>query len=370
MKTEGAIKVIISGGGTGGHVFPAIAIATAIKAKEPDADILFVGAKGKIEMEKVPQAGFPIKGLWISGFHRKLTLRNLMFPVKLVNSLARAMGIVNKFKPQVAVGVGGFASGPVLKVAALLGVKTVLQEQNSYAGVTNKLLAQKADKICVAYEGMERYFPKEKLVLTGNPVRKELTNSKATLSEALKYFGLQEGKKTICVFGGSLGAKSINVALAAQAEEIKAHPEVQILWQVGKLYEETYKDCVTAQLPNVKIRTFVDRMDMAYQMADLIVCRAGALTISEICLMGKPAVLVPSPNVAEDHQTKNAMALVEKNAAVFLKDSASKEELFATALKVLKDEKLLKDLADNSLDMAHPDAADEIADEIIKLAKS
>lgn len=370
MKTEEAIKVIISGGGTGGHVFPAIAIAEAIKAKEPTADILFVGAKGKIEMEKVPQAGFPIKGLWISGFHRKLTMRNLMFPVKLIASLTKAIGIVQRFKPQVAVGVGGFASGPVLKIASMMGVKTVLQEQNSYAGVTNKLLAQKASNICVAYEGMERYFPKEKLILTGNPVRTELANSGVSKAEALAHFGLESGKKTICVFGGSLGAKSINVALAAQAEAIKAHPEVQILWQVGKLYEEQYRNCATAQLPNVKILAFVDRMDMAYQMADLVVCRAGALTISELCLMGKPSVLIPSPNVAEDHQTKNAMALVEKNAAVFLKDTESEEKLFSTALDVLADDAKLKELSANSLAMAHPNAAEDIASVIINLAKS
>ncbi len=367
MKAKEAIKVIISGGGTGGHVFPAIAIAEAIKAKEPDADILFVGAKGKIEMEKVPKAGFPIRGLWISGFHRKLTVRNLLFPIKLVSSLVKAIGIVNSFKPQVAVGVGGFASGPVLKIANMMGVKTVLQEQNSYAGVTNKLLAQKADKICVAYEGMERYFPKDKIVLTGNPVRTALANSGVSKEEALRYFGLETGKKTICVFGGSLGAKSINVALEEQANIIGQHPEVQVLWQVGKLYEEQYRKGRAAQLPNVKMTAFVDRMDMAYQMADLIVCRAGALTISELCLMGKPAMLIPSPNVAEDHQTKNAMALAEKNAAVLLPDAESKERLFPLALEVLNDEEKLKELAENSLKMAHPNAASDIADVIIEL---
>lgn len=360
-------KIIISGGGTGGHVFPAIAIADAIKKIRPDAEILFVGAKGKIEMEKVPKAGYPIEGLWISGFHRQLTLRNLIFPFKLLTSLWKARRIVARFKPDAAVGVGGYASGPLLRAATSRGVPALLQEQNSFAGVTNRLLAAKAKKICVAYDKMERYFPAEKIVLTGNPVRRDLATLQVTASEGLAYFGLEAGKKTIFVFGGSLGARSINEAMAANAELLGRQSDIQVLWQVGSLYYETYKDCATARLPNVRLRPFIDRMDMAYAMADLVICRAGALTISELCLVGKAALLIPSPNVAEDHQTKNARALVEKEAALMLPDGDAKELIIAQALQLLNNDRQLAQLRQNIRGLARPDAADRIAEEVLKL---
>lgn len=360
-------KIIISGGGTGGHVFPAIAIADAVKKIQPDADILFVGAKGKIEMEKVPKAGYPIEGLWISGFHRKLTLRNLLFPLKLLTSLWKARQIVSRFKPQVVIGVGGYASGPLLRAATDKGIPALLQEQNSFAGVTNRLLANKATKVCVAYEKMERYFPAGKIVLTGNPVRSDLAKLTVTAAEGLAHFGLEAGRKTIFVFGGSLGAKAINEAMAANAELLRRQPEVQVLWQVGSLYEETYRDCATAQLPNVKLRAFIDRMDLAYAMADLVICRAGALTISELCLVGKAALLIPSPNVAEDHQTKNALALVEKEAALLLPDKDAKELIIAQALQLLNHEPQLEKLRQNIRKLARPDAATRIAEEVMKL---
>ncbi|NUO01725.1 MAG: undecaprenyldiphospho-muramoylpentapeptide beta-N-acetylglucosaminyltransferase [Saprospiraceae bacterium] len=360
-------KIIISGGGTGGHVFPAIAIADAIKKMRPDTEILFVGAKGKIEMEKVPKAGYPIEGLWISGFHRKLTLKNLLFPLKLLTSLWKARRIVARFKPDAAVGVGGYASGPLLRAATSRGIPALLQEQNSFAGVTNRILAAKAEKICVAYDHMERYFPAGKIVLTGNPVRSDLANLQATAAEGLKYFDLAAGKKTIFVFGGSLGARSINEAMAANAALLQRQPEIQVLWQVGSLYYETYKDCETARLPNVRLRPFIDRMDLAYAMADLVICRAGALTISELCLVGKASLLIPSPNVAEDHQTKNAQALVEKEAALLLRDRDAKELIVAQALQLLNNEPQLEKLKQNIRRLARPDAADRIAEEVLKL---
>ncbi len=362
-------KIIISGGGTGGHVFPAIAIANALKELDENIEILFVGAKGKIEMEKVPKAGFPIKGLWISGFHRQLTLRNLLFPLKLFFSLAKAFWILKKFKPQVAVGVGGFASGPVLQVANMLGIPTLLQEQNSFPGVTNRLLAKKAEKICVAYENMERYFPAEKIVVTGTPVRQDLEKLTVNREEALSHFGLSKEKSTIVVTGGSLGARSMNEGMAASFEILKKQPEVQVLWQAGSLYIDEFSTCETAQLANVKIVPFVDRMDLAYIMADLVICRAGASTIAELCVVGKAAALVPSPNVAEDHQTKNAMALVEHNAAIMLKDEEAKQNLIEAALPVLKDEKRLNELRSNIRKLSKPDAAVQIAKEVLKLAK-
>jgi UDP-N-acetylglucosamine--N-acetylmuramyl-(pentapeptide) pyrophosphoryl-undecaprenol N-acetylglucosamine transferase len=363
------MKVLISGGGTGGHIFPAIAIADAIKKKNPDADILFVGAKGKIEMQKVPQAGYPIKGLWISGFHRQLTLRNLMFPIKLISSLVKAFSIVKSFKPDVVVGVGGFASGPVLEVATRTGIPALVQEQNSYAGVTNKLLSKKASKICVAYDNMDRYFPKEKIQFTGNPVRADLKDTKASKEEALEYFGLEKGKKTLLVFGGSLGARTINEAMAAAAEMLKEHNEIQVLWQAGKLYIDEFSTCETAQLRNVQIRPFIDRMDLAYKMADLVACRAGALTISELCLVGKPAILIPFPNAAGDHQTKNAMALVEKGAAFLVTDHQAKEVFKSLVLNTIEDEGKLSQLAINIKALAKPEAAETIAEEVMKLAK-
>lgn len=362
-----ALKMIISGGGTGGHIFPAIAIANAIKGKYPDADILFVGAKGKMEMEKIPKAGYPIEGLWISGFQRKLTLQNLLFPIKLVSSMLKARQIIHRFKPDVVVGVGGFASGPLLEMATRMGIPALIQEQNSYAGATNRILAQKVQKICVAYDNMERYFPKEKVVLTGNPVRSDLVNVGASREEALQYFGLDANKKTLVIFGGSLGARTLNQAMAASTEWLQKRVDIQVLWQCGSLYFEEYQNCQTAKLPNVKIQAFIDRMDLAYKMADAAIARAGALTVSELCLVGIPTILVPSPNVAEDHQTKNAMALVEKDAAILLKDSDAQAQMIPKALELLDNESLRQKLSANIKQLAKPNASEEIADEVLKL---
>ena len=362
------MKILISGGGSGGHVFPAIAIANALKKKQPNADILFVGAKGKIEMEKVPKAGYKIKGLWISGFHRKLTLRNLLFPLKLLSSIGKALGIVRKFKPDVVVGVGGFASGPVLEVSSRLKIPTLIQEQNSYAGVTNRLLSGKVNKICVAYDGMERFFPKEKIVMTGNPVRSDLTVP-VSRDDAAAHFGLDPKGKILFVFGGSLGAQSINEAMAANTELLKQNPGIQVLWQLGKLYVDRFGNCPTAQLPNVKAQAFIDRMDLAYAMADLVICRAGALTIAELCLVGQPAILIPSPNVAEDHQTANAKALVSHDAGVWLPNDEAKEQIILKAKEVIEDEVLLGKLSENISKLAKPEAADHIAEEVLGLVK-
>ena len=362
-------KIIISGGGSGGHIFPAIAIADAIKEKQPDAEFLFVGAKGKMEMEKIPKAGYPIEGLWISGFHRQLTLRNLLFPLKLLSSLLGAWRIISRFKPDVVVGVGGFASGPLLEVASRRGLPTLIQEQNSYAGVTNRLLAKKVDKACVAYQGMERFFPAEKLVLTGNPVRKALQNGLPGREQGAAHFGLDSQKPILLVFGGSLGARSINQAMAANAGRLKERQEVQMLWQYGQLYEEQFGQCETARLPNVKAQAFIDRMDLAYAMADVIICRSGALTISELQFVGKPAIFIPSPNVAEDHQTKNALALVEAGAAWVVRDEDAKELAVAKALDLLGDEGARKQLGGNIRKQAMPGAAGRIAEEVLKLAR-
>ena len=361
------LRIAISGGGTGGHVYPAIAIADAIKQIVPDADLLFVGANGKIEMEKVPNAGYPIKGLWISGLHRKLTFRNLLFPLKLVHSLFKSWGILRRFKPQVVVGVGGFASGPLLELATRMNIPTLIQEQNSYAGITNKLLAKKVEKICVAYGQMDRFFPKEKLILTGNPVRKDFLRNEIDKAAAFAYFGLDPSRKTIFVFGGSLGAASINRAIAKNLALLKEQSDVQLLWQVGKLYYEQYKDGEVSQLENVSLVPFVDRMDYAYGIADMVVCRAGAGTISELCLVGQAAILIPSPNVAEDHQTKNAIALVERNAALMIPDQEADQEIISAALTLLKDDKKRKTLKENILKMAKPDAAQTIAEEVLSL---
>jgi UDP-N-acetylglucosamine--N-acetylmuramyl-(pentapeptide) pyrophosphoryl-undecaprenol N-acetylglucosamine transferase len=360
-------KIIISGGGTGGHVFPAIAIADAIKAKEPTADILFVGAKGKIEMEKVPKAGYPIKGLWISGFHRKLTLRNLLFPLKLITSMVKAWNIIRDFRPDAAVGVGGFASGPVLDVASRMGVPSLIQEQNSYAGATNRILSGKVNRICVAYDKMERYFPADKLVLTGNPVRKDLLAEQPARERGAAHFGFDPARPILFVFGGSLGAQSINEAMAANAALLADKPEIQVLWQMGSLYVDDFGSCDTAQLPNVKAQAFIDRMDLAYAMADLVICRAGALTISELAQLGQPAMLIPSPNVAEDHQTKNAMALVERDAAVLLPDPEAGERIISRALSLLAQPEKLLQMGKNIKAMARPDAAARIAGEVLQL---
>ncbi len=360
------IKVVVSGGGTGGHIFPAISIANSVKAKLPDAEILFVGALGKMEMEKVPAAGYEIVGLPVAGFHRKLTLRNLAFPFKLMNSMLKARKVIRNFKPDVAVGVGGYASGPVLRIASQSGVPSLLQEQNSFPGVTNRILAKKAAKICVAYEGMERFFEKGKILITGNPVRKDLL-SDIDRNAALEFWNLDVNKKTILVIGGSLGARSINNGII---ETINQLPEdVQMIWQTGKLYFEEMKKRLPADLTNRVIATdFISRMDMAFAAADLVVSRAGASSISELAILGKPTVFVPSPNVSEDHQTKNAMALVDKDAAVLVKD-ARVNHLIEESVALLKDEEKLESLAKNIQLFAKPDAADVIANEVIKLAQ-
>lgn len=361
------MRVLISGGGTGGHVYPAIAIANAIKDKDPSAEILFVGAKGKLEMEKVPAAGYPIKGLWISGFQRKISARNLSFPLKLASSLYRARKIIKEFQPDVAVGVGGYASGPILQMASMMNIPTLIQEQNSYPGITNKILAKKVNKICVAYDGMERFFPSNKIIFTGNPVRRDLYDAHINLEEAKASFGIRNDHKTVLIFGGSLGARRINESVEGAFDMLKRQSEINYIWQVGKMYFDEYSCGVVAALPNVTVLPFIERMDYAYAVADAVVCRAGALTISEIALINKPAVLIPSPHVAEDHQTKNAMALVSKDAALMVKDADAKQQMMPTILELLKDEKKQQNLVANLKKMGRPNATASIANEIMKL---
>ena len=362
------MRIVFSGGGTGGHVFPAIAIADALKLQKPGADILFVGAKGKIEMDRVPKAGYPIKGLWISGFHRGKIFRNLLFPFKLIWSLFKSWRILKKFKPDAVVGVGGFASGPTLHIASLMGIPTLIQEQNSYPGFTNKFLSDKVDKICVAYDGMDKYFPKEKIIKTGNPVREQISNLKVSKEDALTHFGLKANKKTLLVFGGSLGARSLNIAIQAGFDLIKERQDIQMIWQVGKLYYDEYKNSEMDKLDHVKILPFIDRMDMAYVVADLLMTRAGALTIAEICTVGSPVILVPSPNVAEDHQTKNALAITEKHAAILVRDQNAKRRLMSEAIELVHDEETLEVLSASIKKMGIRNADDLIAEEIISLA--
>ncbi|MDR1719480.1 MAG: undecaprenyldiphospho-muramoylpentapeptide beta-N-acetylglucosaminyltransferase [Dysgonamonadaceae bacterium] len=363
------MKYIISGGGTGGHIFPAIAIANGISKRFPDAEILFVGAQGRMEMRKVPAAGYNIEGLPVAGFDRKNLLRNISVLAKLCRSLFLAWKIIRNFKPDVVIGVGGYASGPILKAANRMKIPTVLQEQNSYAGVTNKLLAKNATRICVAYEGMDQFFPAEKIVLTGNPVRKDLHAAHEKRTEAIAYFKLNPAKKTVLVLGGSLGARTINQSMMRYLDEIAAK-QVQFIWQTGEYY---YREALASirervNLP-VYMTDFISRMDMAYAVADLIVSRAGAGTISELCIVGKPVILVPSPNVAENHQMKNACALVEKDAAVLLADAEAPEQLIPAIFQLIEDENRMKELGENILKMALPDATDRIVDEIIKIAQ-
>ncbi|MCB2197282.1 MAG: undecaprenyldiphospho-muramoylpentapeptide beta-N-acetylglucosaminyltransferase [Bacteroidetes bacterium] len=361
-------NIIISGGGTGGHVFPAISIANAIKEIEPETNILFVGALGKIEMEKVPAAGYEIIGLPVAGLQRKLTIKNISFIFKLIKSLRKSKQIIKDFKPDVVVGVGGYASGPVLRKANQRGIPSLIQEQNSYAGITNKLLAKKAQKICVAYEGMEKYFPKEKIMLTGNPVRQDLLDKIGSKNEAIKHFSLAENKKTILVIGGSLGARTVNQSVMEDIEKI-GNSDFQLLWQTGKYYyEEAKKVADQSGFKNIKVLDFIKRMDFAYSVADVIISRAGAGTISELCLVGKPVILVPSPNVAEDHQTKNAMALVNRNAAIMIRDVEAKENLIRTALDLISNEEQIKSLSENIKGMALRDSAKIIAEEVLKLS--
>ena len=368
---DNELRIIISGGGTGGHIFPAISIANAIKAKRPDAKILFVGALGKMEMQRVPAAGYEIKGLPICGFDRKHLLKNVVVLFKIWKSERMAKRIIKNFKPMAAVGVGGFASGPTLNMCAAKGIPCLIQEQNSYAGVTNKLLAKKATKICVAYDNMERFFPKDKIVMTGNPVRQNVLNVKLTRQEARKAFGLDPDKKTILLVGGSLGARTVTESVRQHFDTVKANPDIQFIWQTGKYYNEEMKQALDAYgpLPNLKQMDFIADMGAAYKASDLVISRAGASSISEFCLIGKPVILVPSPNVAEDHQTKNAMALVNKNAAVYVKDSEAPDVLLKQAISIVRDDKQLASLAQNIAKLGLKDSADIIADEVIKLAQ-
>ena len=366
---EKELRVIISGGGTGGHIFPAVSIANAVKALRPDAKILFVGALGRMEMQRVPAAGYEIKGLSICGFDRKNLLKNFKVLYKIWKSQRMAKQIIKDFKPQVAVGVGGYASGPTLNKAAAMGVPCLIQEQNSYAGVTNKLLAKKAAKICVAYEGMERFFPADKIILTGNPVRQALLDTTITREEAIKTFGLDPAKKTILLVGGSLGARTINESVLQHLDLVKG-TDVQFIWQTGKYYSaEIAKRLEGQNIPNLVVTDFITDMGAAYKAADLVISRAGASSISEFCLIGKPVILVPSPNVAEDHQTKNALALANRDAAIYVKDAEAPTTLLELAVKTVNDEKKLKSLSENVLKLALPDSADIIAKEVIKLAK-
>ena len=366
---EKELRVIISGGGTGGHIFPAVSIANAVKALRPDAKILFVGALGRMEMQRVPAAGYEIKGLPICGFDRKNLLKNFKVLYKIWKSQRMAKQIIKDFKPQVAVGVGGYASGPTLNKAAAMGVPCLIQEQNSYAGVTNKLLAKKAAKICVAYEGMERFFPADKIILTGNPVRQALLDTTITREEAIKTFGLNPAKKTILLVGGSLGARTINESVLQHLDLVK-DADVQFIWQTGKYYRaEIAKRLEGQNIPNLVVTDFITDMGAAYKAADLVISRAGASSISEFCLIGKPVILVPSPNVAEDHQTKNALALANRDAAIYVKDAEAPATLLELAVKTVNDEKKLKSLSENVLKLALPDSADIIAKEVIKLAK-
>lgn len=356
------MRIIYSGGGTGGHIFPAVAVAQEIKKRYPNAESLFIGAKGKMEMTKVPKAGFPIKGLWISGFQRSLTFKNLLFPIKLLVSIVSAYFLLRKFRPDVVAGFGGYASGAALWVATKMGLPSLIMEQNSYAGMTNRLLNGKADTACVAYEESKRFFDKCKVVVTGNPIRKGLVSG-LDRGDCIHQLGLDSSKKTILIVGGSLGARSINKAIDKNYEHIKAANGIQLLWQCGAGYFDVYKDKAVADLEHVHISAFIEDMAVAYGSADLVVCRAGALTLAELMHLGKASLLVPSPNVAEDHQTANAMSLVDKGAAVLLADK-NVDDLMKVAVELLDDQPRLEELKKNIKLLAQPKAVSEIADEI------
>lgn len=362
-----AIKVILSGGGTGGHIYPAIAIANEIKLRYPDAQILFVGAKDKMEMDKVPQAGYDIKGLWISGIQRELTLKNLSFPFKLVSSLLEARKIVSQFKPDVAIGTGGFASGPLLQVAVSKGIPSLIQEQNSFPGITNKLLGKKADKICVAYDGLERFFPAEKMVKTGNPVRQDLLKIDNKKEAADQLFSLKPDKKTLLVLGGSLGARRINQLIEKELDFLQIH-NMQVIWQCGKLYYEKYK--IYNHTKDVQVHAFINDMAMAYAAADIIISRAGASSVSELCIVGKPVIFIPSPNVAEDHQTKNALAVVNRQGALLIKEEDLEVDFENKFSQLMASPEKQEELGKNIKDLALVNATKDIVNEVEKLLKN
>jgi UDP-N-acetylglucosamine--N-acetylmuramyl-(pentapeptide) pyrophosphoryl-undecaprenol N-acetylglucosamine transferase len=369
-KRKMTMKIIISGGGTGGHIFPALSIAGEIRKREPDADILFAGAEGRMEMQRVPAAGYKIIGLPVEGFKRKLSPRNFIIVYKLVVSFFKAWKIIRNFQPDIVIGVGGYASGPVLAVASIKKIPFVIQEQNSYAGITNRMLAPKAKKIFVAYTGMEKFFPASAIVFSGNPVREELITKKPHINEAYEYFNIRPGRLVILILGGSLGARTINNSVLTHLEEIENN-DVQVIWQTGSLYKESINEKIGNRVfRNLKYTDFISRMDLAYAVADVIISRAGAGTISELCCVGKPVILIPSPNVAEDHQTKNAMAMVQKDAALMIRDNESEATLIPEAMTLVKDEKLKKALSKYCAEMALPDATRTIADEIFKIIKA
>lgn len=361
-------KFIISGGGTGGHIFPAIAIANALKARVPNAEFLFVGAEGRMEMEKVPAAGYKIVGLWISGLQRKLTISNLSFPFKVISSLIRAKKILREFQPDAVIGTGGYASGPMLRVASKAGIPTLVQEQNSYPGITNKILSSRVSRICVAYRGMEKYFPSEKILFTGNPVRQDILNLQGKRARAMEFFGLDTNQKTLLIIGGSLGARTINVCIAEGIKQIAEHG-YQVIWQTGKSFLAEAKE-ITKDITGVYVNDFITKMDLAYAAADLVVSRAGASSVSELCLVGKASILVPSPNVAEDHQTKNAMALVNDGAAALVKDAEAKGILIKTVLELFSDEIKRLQYESKILQLGTPNAADIIAGEVLLLVQN
>uniref|UniRef100_UPI004048357E undecaprenyldiphospho-muramoylpentapeptide beta-N-acetylglucosaminyltransferase n=1 Tax=Flavobacterium sp. TaxID=239 RepID=UPI004048357E len=358
-------RFIISGGGTGGHIYPAVAIANELISRFPESEFLFVGAIDKMEMQKVPQAGYEIKGLWISGIQRKLTLDNAMFPLKLASSMLNSFKIIKSFKPNVVIGTGGFASGAVLKAASMLNIPTVIQEQNSYPGITNKLLAKKAHKICVAYENLEQFFPKDKMILTGNPVRQDLINE-ASKSEAIAYFKLDANKKTLLVLGGSLGARRINQLIEKELDFLLSQ-NIQIIWQCGKLYLNDYSKY--NEKNNVQVVAFIDRMDLVYAAADIVISRSGASSVSELCIVGKPTIFIPSPNVAEDHQTKNAKAISDKSGAILIKESELENQFEAVFSDLISNESKQSELSQNIKKLALPNATKDIVEEIVKLIK-
>lgn len=359
-------KFILSGGGTGGHIYPAIAIANELKSRFPDSEILFVGASDKMEMQKVPQAGYKIIGLWIAGIQRRLTLDNAMFPVKLLSSLVKSRSIIKEFKPDVVIGTGGFASGPLLKAAGILGVPTVIQEQNSFPGITNKWLAKNASKICVAYDNLERFFPKEKIVFTGNPVRSDIIDVAKNKEDAIKRFELDPAKKTLLVLGGSLGSRRINQLIAKELSWLLAQG-VQVIWQCGKFYFEEYRHYGDKE--DVKVLSFIDRMDLVYAAADVVISRSGASSVSELCIVGKPVIFIPSPNVAEDHQTKNAMAIVDKEGALLLKEAQLDTQFQPVFSDLIANEEKQYKLGENIKKLAKTNATKDIVDEIVKLIK-